>query len=133
MKVTVIRPHLGQDGRVIEPPTIMEVSDLRARELEMKNLAVPVMGRNLPKGAASEGTERPIQTLPRGGQTGAEKPVSSSPPVPPPQTPESRTPEEKPALSPSTPPGSSPRGRTRSTPATMRGGKTTRALRSSKV
>lgn len=84
MKVRVIRDHLGASG-VAPKGSVLDVSELRARELEIRGLAVPLVDRkrvDAMKGAASEGAARPILTLPPGGQTGVEKPALSSPAAP---------------------------------------------------
>lgn len=84
MKVIAVRPFMGAEG-MVNSGSVIDVSDLRARELESARpqLAVPLVNKGLVavrKEAASEGAPRPTQTAPIGGQTGEVKPVSLSPP-----------------------------------------------------
>lgn len=85
MKVKILRPHLGDRGTIHEVGEVLEVSELRAREMERNNLAAPlVTARNIEtlgggKGVADKSAPRPIPTAPIGGQIGEAKPASSSP------------------------------------------------------
>lgn len=84
MKMKVIRDHLGSAG-MLSSGHIIDVPEHRAREMEQKGLAVPLIDRarvEAMKGAASEGAPRPTQTPQNGGPTGEAKPASSSPAAP---------------------------------------------------
>ena len=85
MKIRVIRAFLGDRG-IVQPGAVLEVSEIRARELEQKKLAVPLIPAKIAerlggsKGVASEGAPRPTQTPQTGGQTGEATLASSLPP-----------------------------------------------------
>jgi hypothetical protein len=101
MKVKVLRDFLGSNG-VITSGTVLDVSEQRARELENKKppLAVPLIDRarvDALKEAAGDGSVRPTQTPPPGGQTGEGKPVLLSHQVQAPRTRRSRRPKTAPA------------------------------------
>jgi len=86
MKMKVIRPHLG-DGGMVEVGAIRDVSLLRAKDLEQKGLAVPLITRQAmdalgaKEGVADKSNSRPTLTPPIGGPIGEAKPVLLSPPA----------------------------------------------------
>lgn len=82
MKVTVIRPFLTREG-ITQEGQIIDVSEIRARELEDNGLIISAIDKSrLPREAVPANETRPIVTRPTGSQTGAEKAASLSPPDP---------------------------------------------------
>lgn len=84
----VLRPHLGTDGQIAEVGAILKVNMHRAKELEQKKLAIPILDQGaINKLVASEvaekSTSRPMSSPPIGSPIGEASNALSSPPDPP--------------------------------------------------